>query len=212
MFASRKIIALDGNVYTGKTSLINEFSKKKTINVLPEYASFFNETEFRYLSPIEIQHKYLEAEKIRKSKLSFKKNTLLDRSIISQAGFVYASYKQGNFDLRKEFLYSLKQMQKNNELIIPHHFVHIKCDFKILKKRYIEEEKSENAKNTDCKLLSKEYCFLLDEFLSKFADFTINTTNLTVVESKQKLIDFISHEGKPSDEDIIKKIEYLLSD
>lgn len=212
MSFSRKIIALDGNVYTGKTSIINELARDEHMEVLQEYSSFFNEMDFRYLSQIELQKKYLEAEKIRKSKLSSKKDTLLDRSIISQAGFIYASYKLTNFDLRQEFLSFLKQMQKDNELIIPSLFVHIKCDFKTLEKRYLHGEKSETTKNTDFKLSSKEYCGLFDEFISKFADITVNTTDLTVKEAKQKLMDFLVKWNKSSDEDIIKKIEYLLSD
>lgn len=206
MHSSKQIISFDGNVYTGKTSIINSLSEIIDINVICEYSNYFNEIDFRGLSPSEIQSKYLNVEYIRSSKINNNKINILDRSIISQAAHIWISYKINEYDLRSEFISTIKNSKK---IIIPDLSIFIRCEFDKSKKRFLNGESSKNKKDTNNNLINQEYYELFNQFMIQFANITIDTTNSSLKESAKEVLEIIKSDKKSDTINIIDKINKI---
>jgi len=211
------IIAFDGNVYTGKTTLINMFSTKYCkireycdyINMVDEEKKFENEymnTQFRYLKIDALRAKGIEPSKI----------ALLDRSFVSLCAHVWVLYKLEKIDIRKEFLSLLKDYIKKNAIIIPDVFIHVKCDYVTAKKRFVQNETTEHAKGTDYLLMDQEYFFFINKFNEKLqialGQNLIIDTNEEFKETLTKVKNWIKNYKKNDKNIIINAIERVYAE
>jgi deoxyadenosine/deoxycytidine kinase len=161
------IIALDGNVFVGKTTLCNIFSKKNNYNVVLEYSDFINKTKnksFKQVSFLE-HSKYLKLDNIRKKYLKNNIN-FVDRSFVSLSAHIYALYKNGIADFRREHINMFHQLLKNNYIIIPNCYVFVTCNYNCAKKRFLLEKRIDGKKGTPTFFINKGYFLAINEFNS----------------------------------------------
>ena len=202
------IISFDGNVYSGKSTLINLVSEGN--NVIGEHSQYFNERDFLLKDQLIIQRKYLEIDALRINELVEGIN-LLDRSLISLAAHVWAIQNIGGKDIRKEFIKDIFIEQKNKP-IIPHVFVFVKCSRETTLRRFKDNENTVNSKGTLPYLLSYDYFRLINIFLKRISKkintIIIDTENLSKEEAKvilsQKIKNKLSYKNNISSE-LIKK-------
>ncbi|MBU4369129.1 deoxynucleoside kinase [Patescibacteria group bacterium] len=144
------IIAFDGNVYTGKTTLIDNLIRYYSYNKISEYSNFFSEDKINKHKEehLIIQNKYLEIDVLRKKFINHNKINLLDRSFISLTAHIWTLYKIKIVDIRKEYLKKLFFLMDNNNIILPNLFVYVTCNYKSAKVRYKQNERISNAKKT----------------------------------------------------------------
>jgi len=158
------IIAFDGNVFAGKTTIINEFHKTSGWNYIDEYSDFITDNQISDPGNYFQEHvRYLEVDRERIKKLVSGVN-LLDRSFVSLCAHVYAAYKCGWFDIRDEHINTLFGLIKNNNIIIPNFFIFIDCIYSVAKKRYEKEPIDSNQKQTPEKFLDSNYYKFVREF------------------------------------------------
>ncbi|MFH1589020.1 MAG: deoxynucleoside kinase [archaeon] len=214
MYSGTMIISFEGNVYSGKTTLISELKKLDKFIIIPEYSYFFKENDFQNLDAWSLQKKYMETDIQRVILLENGEKSLVDRSILSQAAHVWASYKLNIVDIRKEFLEKLSAMIKQNRIIIPDLFITVKCSHDLIKKRYKLGENSKQKKQTNPLLIKKEYLIQIEYFLkkisSKIPSETIDTTELNEMTSTRILFQKIREHSKSKKYDLFKIIKKQL--
>ena len=153
------IIAFDGNVYTGKTTLIKALSKKIHANIVSEYSEYFNEAKKqskKRMDHLKIQLEYLKLDQKRRTSLSSKQMNLLDRSFISLFAHVWATYNAG-IDIRRETLKEFAIFLKRNKIIIPTIYVDVYSPLDIVKERLSQNKKLRILKNTADYLIEEDY-------------------------------------------------------
>lgn len=159
------IVSFDGNVYCGKTTIINKLAKKSC--KIKEYCNYLDKInkEKRFNNRwLNTQLRYLKIDAQRNKNLNNFEINLLDRSFISLCAHVWALYRLRKTDIRKEFLEFLKKYMLEDKIILPDIFVHVTCDYSIAKNRFIQNEKTKHAKGTDRLLINKHYFFFVNEF------------------------------------------------
>ena len=159
------IIAFDGNVYTGKTTLIKELNEKMNCCVVPEYCEFINSDQLSDSeSAVSRQRKYLLIEQKRSRLVNKDKTMLVDRSFISLAAHVWTLYKLGIADIRADFAHDLAKQAEKGTIIIPDALIHLCAPHSELKKRFEIGEKGPAAKNTHPSLMNCAYLQRIEEF------------------------------------------------
>jgi|AntRauTorcE11897_2_1112592.scaffolds.fasta_scaffold14689_2 deoxyadenosine/deoxycytidine kinase len=159
------IIALDGNVFVGKTTLCNILSKNNNNNVILEYSDFVNKfknklsQEFSFLEHSE----YLNIDDSRKKYL-IKGINFLDRSFVSLSAHTYAIYKNGIADFRKKHINLFNKLLNNNSIIIPDYYIFVTCDYACAKKRFLLEQITHGKKGTPQFFIDKDYFLAINEF------------------------------------------------
>lgn len=210
MQISKDIISFDGNVYTGKTTLIYKIKGKLNANVVKEHSAFIDEKEYAHKGAWQLQKAYLKAEEKRLICLSDSEINLLDRSIVSQAAHVYACYHLNIIDLRREFI---SYISKNTEkIIIPNLYIHIKCPYGAAKKRFLIRENSNEKKDTASLLIDKTYFYLIDKFIrllfKGLPSFSFNPETYPT----EKVVNIIKHNLKDKEEvKLIERIKSILN-
>ena len=195
------IIAFDGNVYTGKTTLIATLAKKMDANIVKEYSAYFDETtEERENGDnhLKIQHKYFTLDQKRKFSLSSKKINLLDRSFISLFAHVWALYNCG-IDIRKEVLGWFSFLLNKNEIIIPAVYIYVHCPFDLVKRRFLYNEKYGIPKNTADYLIEQKYFNSVRTFnkrVSKFLPSLCINTTFPLSKNITEITRFISNQSE----------------
>ena len=156
------IIAFDGNVFTGKTSLIEKLHRVEQSSVIPEHGHFLRDIVIGE-DAWDIQKKYLGAERLRReylSGLSSEKLVLLDRSFVSMAAHVAALKTSKGIDIRTRFLRELVGDIQAGRVIIPNKFLFVRCDYEIIKARALKDA----VKNTNPLYYGQEYLEAVDNF------------------------------------------------
>lgn len=213
------IIALDGNVFVGKTTLCNVFSKFKKGIVIKEHSEFVykikNKLPNHQDNFFEHSH-YLKVDAIR---MKYIKNKLifLDRSFISLSAHVYALYKIGSNDFRLKHIHCLIKLFNINKLIIPDNYIFVTCKYSLAKERYIWNKNSTNNKKTPDIFINAKYYKAINEFNLLWQS---NIKNGLIINTSKPLnkkdLSFVFenfNEGSLSNEEIIliiKKIYFSL--
>ena len=156
------IITLDGNVFTGKTSLIEKFRQMEQCSVIPEHGHFLADI-ISGEDAWDMQRKYLGAERRRHeylSTLSFETLIILDRSFVSMAAHVVALNALRSIDIRSRFLSELIHDIQSGEVIIPDKFLFVRCGYGTIKARALKDI----VKNTDPLYYDQEYLEVVDNF------------------------------------------------
>ena len=158
------IIAFDGNVYTGKTTIINSLRKNNGFIKIDEH-SFFVDGIKENDNYIDIQQRYLDVDKIRRMKINDNNVNLLDRSFVSVSAHVYAIYRLGIADIRGAYINLIKN--NFNQLVIPSQFIFVTCGYsKILERCQLVN----NDKFTEEIYLMREYCHWISDFNKRWIE------------------------------------------
>ncbi len=150
-----QVVALDGNVYSGKTTLAKIMSGV----YVPEHTDFPIAPK---PDPLDTQKEYLMIDNIRKRHINGGEVNFLDRSFISLCGHVWALYRSGQ-DIRKPFFLEMIKAIKKDCLIIPNSYVFVKCEYETALKRYNLGE-LEKPKRTNFSFITQEYFDSIDEW------------------------------------------------
>lgn len=156
----RMVVAIDGNVNTGKTELFQNLKKK-----YPE--CFFAEeyTEVLQEDDLERQLTYLKQDKERTNITD--KDIILDRSVLSLFGYVYWLYESKKNDIRREFYNNVVNSLVSNNLVLPNRIVYCYQDYDCILKSY---EGNCKIKGTDKILVSKEYYEVQNDFYERLIE------------------------------------------
>jgi len=194
------IISLDGNVFTGKTTLCNILSKGNSCNVILEYSDFIRETDKLSQKFSFLEHKkYLKLDIIRKKYLKNGIN-FLDRSFVSLSAHIYAVYKIGITDFREKHINLLNTFLYNGKIIIPNYYISVTCNYNCVKKRFFLEKESCNKKGTPEFFINKNYFLAINEFnilwQKNIKNGLIINTNHSFKKTNQIDIDINNNFGK----------------
>jgi len=157
------IVAFDGNVFVGKTTLINHLSSQMKCQLIPEHSFFVNKIEERKkYSPELAEHlRYLRVDHQR-IKMIKKGVNLLDRSFISLSAHVYALYASFGVDLRERHLAILKRFLFEKKIIVPDFYVFVYCEWKVARKRFLNNVYDDRG--TPDVFFSKKYFSGVEKF------------------------------------------------
>lgn len=163
----KKIIAFDGNVYTGKTTIINQLSSLNNSLIIEEYEVMDQNVSLDSAEDfLNLQLLYLDQELKRKKLLNESESDFIyiDRSFFSLSAHVYAIKKIRNIDIRKPFLSKLNYFIENCMIEIPLFFCFLTCPETVIKKRYEKGESLLRRKNTPSIYVSENYLKAIEEF------------------------------------------------
>lgn len=155
------VISFDGNVYTGKTTLIRFLSDKYGYASVDEHSLFIDgvpQRSFHKNEYLDTQERYLSVDTYRKTSLQADIN-LLDRSFVSVSAHVYALYELGLADIRGAYIGLFKK--KIEEIIFPDAFVWVHCGYDTSRTRCLRVN---NKKKTEDIYLSNKYFDSIERF------------------------------------------------
>jgi deoxyadenosine/deoxycytidine kinase len=156
------IIAVDGNVYAGKTTLAKYLARENGMNLIKEYCEYIESIplafEFDSMEKNE-QMRYIRIERDRKKEVAVG-NNILDRSFVSMSAHVYASYKCGLNDIRRFYLEELRSALNADQVIIPDYYILVICDHNVSKERMFLN----NFKNTPSVFIDMDYYNYVNEY------------------------------------------------
>ncbi len=170
------IISFDGNVFTGKTTIINKLSLANPFNIIAEHSVFLNQIpkDELYNDYMDEQIRYIKVDELRMQKIR-KEINLLDRSFVSMSAHVYALFKLNLADIRSLYIKELKKFLDNKKIIIPDKYIHVACPYNIAKLRF---SKNRN-RATDRMYIGRKYFEAVNKFDSSWVQsvdgLTINT-------------------------------------
>ncbi|MFH1637936.1 MAG: hypothetical protein ABIB71_05915 [Candidatus Woesearchaeota archaeon] len=194
------IIAFDGNVYCGKTTLINSIAKDHGFNKINEHSHYASEGGRDYLKT---QKRFLKVDE-KRIKCIKGEVTLLDRSLVSLSAHVWALYKQGKADIRAEFINELFSRMDRGKIIMPDLFINVACDYTVTQSRAL---KHRNSKGTANFLMEEDYFCYIAEFNKKISgrlQSIFIDSSCPINECKAIIIKSLA-EGKTQTKDEIKE-------
>ncbi len=154
------MISIDGNVYTGKTTLARALAGRKGYVFVPEHSAFVRE---RVGSVWEIHEAYLDAE-LRRAK-TVVHDAVLDRSILSLAAHTYAAHACGLEDMRRPFS---DWLQTSNPISPPCRIVLVGGS-ELVRRRALRGER-ETPKGTAAIFYDVTYVNAVNEFYGRLAE------------------------------------------
>lgn len=184
------IISFDGNVYAGKTTVINQISGDLGATSINEHGNFLEPCDFQ--NPWDLQLRYIEAE-ARRAKLKVADDIhLLDRSFVSMAAHVYAMYKIEKVDMRTRFLEEMSSRMMINQVLMPDFFCFVRCANDVIRARI----SADGVRGTDPLYYAEPYLEAIDAFneawIKKVDGIVIDTNTGVPIGLTQSLIDLIS--------------------
>lgn len=198
VYPGKMIVSFDGNVYCGKTCLINRLpSDVQKIGEYCEYLSSIQEEIISDQAALNTQLRYLKVDKERLKRISPRRVNVLDRSFVSLCAHVWAIYRCGELDICREFLKLLNEFVQKDLIIIPDFFVNITCDYAIAKRRFMIDEQTSNAKRTDPLLIDKHYFRFVDDFNNRWCKIVKRSVIIDTSEGFEKaFIEAGNHIGR----------------
>jgi thymidylate kinase len=210
------IIAFDGNVFTGKTSLIEKLHIPGESEVVREHNYFLDVTR----TPKDAwsaQKGYLDAEVRRRgylARLSREKPVLLDRSFVSMAAHVSGLKAARGIDIRGHFLGEIVSLIRSDKIIIPDIFIFVRCDYETIKER----ARKDLLKHTDELYFEQEYLEAVEHFNNLWQEYfpgRVIDTNAGLSLHLEQLIltkgAGTSHPSSYAVDDICRRLEEMLT-
>ena len=160
------IVAFDGNVFAGKTTLIDCLTEKIGCRRIAEHTFFVDQIrrEKKYSPEFNEHLCYLQVDDLRQKAVG-KGVVMLDRSFVSLSAHIYALYFFSGIDLREKHLQSLKSFLRQKKIIIPDFYVFVSCDRKIAQKRF--------SAGQSAILRGTQKMFIEKKYFSKVAKFNL---------------------------------------
>lgn len=181
------IVAIDGNVYVGKSRLLAH-ARSRGVVVVDEYEP----VKGRAGSPegqLAIQEGYLYQEEGRLCLIQEQQRRgavvlALDRSFLSLAAHVHALSQLGGWDLRRRFALCLIHRIAGGRVVTPDVFVHLTAPWPAIRRRWEQGEASTGPKGTPANLAGRSYCAAIDGFHAAWREALgpASTLGLTVAE------------------------------
>lgn len=157
---TRIIVAIDGNVNTGKTSLLKSMMKKYDEFCAAEEYEIINEE-----NPFKRQFLYMIQDESRIG--NCENNTILDRSIISLSAYVFWLYKEQNIDIRSEFYSAYINSIARGKNEVPNRVIICRQKYDNIVSSY---ETNRLIKGTLPVYVEREYFDIQEEFLAAFQE------------------------------------------
>lgn len=182
------IFSIDGNVYSGKTSILNRLSKEENIKNINEYSPIETKNTINSNNALCVQMEYLNQESIRKHIIeeNCNKHQLefisLDRSFYSISAHVLALYKIKNIDIRTAFLSLLKEKFEKEEIITPEITFVTKTSWETIIRRYVDGETTNKAKGTPLELVHPKYYEIINYFYIELSNY-LGQQSIVIVDS-----------------------------
>ncbi|MBU4512610.1 deoxynucleoside kinase [Patescibacteria group bacterium] len=185
------IISFDGNVFTGKTTLINKLALICPCDVISEHSDFIDSvTEISVFGNnyMNEQLRYIGVDKLRKQALG-RRVCLLDRSFVSMSAHVYALFIVGSADIRNFYIQELKRCLANKEIIVPSKYINLVSPHSIAKQRFDRNQE----RGTDKAYIDRKYFTAIEKFNSLWARYVVSMMVDTNDKhfSIEKILDFI---------------------
>jgi hypothetical protein len=165
------MISIDGNVYTGKTTLSRAIAKRTGRTHVPEHSAFVRSHDG---SLWDAHAAYLDAELARAG--SFSADAVLDRSVLSLAAHVYAAHATGLGDMREHFCDWLRSYPS----ALPSTMIALVAEPELVRRRTLKGE-SEQPKGTVPFLFSIPYLRAVNEFYRRLSEIS----PLAVIDASQ---------------------------
>ncbi len=182
------IVSFDGNVFVGKTHLINNIaSTSSCFNKILEYSFFLNKIKNNniYNHYANEQLKYVMVDALRQKNLKTGIN-LVDRSFVSMSAHVYALFYINSTDIRSLYVKKLKSCLEREKIIIPDKFIYVTCSYNTAKTRFAKEW---FKKNTGEIYINKKYFAAIEKFNCLWAQYA---SSLVIKSGQnQKALNFI---------------------
>lgn len=167
------IIAVDGNVYVGKTTLVHQLSVKLGWPIVDEQNAFLPPTVAGRPFSWSDEHKcYLEAE-VRRAEQHHQRSLVMDRSFLSLAAHATVIHQLGLADLRAEFLEALSRLWRAHRILIPSVIIWADCRYEDILKRSDRDP----SRGTNPLFLSRAY---VDRYSDWFRSLSIKVPLLSV--------------------------------
>lgn len=166
---TRIIVAIDGNVNTGKTSLLK--------NIMKRYPEFCAADEYEIINeenPFKRQFLYMIQDESRIG--NSENNTILDRSIISLSAYAFWLFKIQNIDIRSEFHSAYINSLAKGKNKVPNRVIICSQKYDAIVSSY---ETNRLIKGTAPVYVEREYIDIQEEFLATFQE-----------ELKDKIIEY----------------------
>jgi len=170
------IVAIDGNVYVGKSSLLAHAGSRGAV-VVPEYEPVSAEADAHpagspitntAFGPLAVQEGYLVQEETRLRLVRVAppeaRMVTLDRSFLSLLAHTYARFELGLGDVRQEFTARLVHRIGQGRVVVPGLFVHLEAPWPVIRRRWVLGEASRQGKGTPAELAGRPYCAAIDRF------------------------------------------------
>lgn len=151
---TRIVVAIDGNVNTGKTELFHYFKKQ-----YPSCAFFEEYMEPEENEDLERQLQYLKQDEKRTCVPD--KDVIMDRSVLSLFGYVYWLYASGKKDIRCEFYNHVVNGLSEKKYVLPNRIIYCYQDYASVIEAY---KKNYKEKGTDEKFVSEQYYQIQNDF------------------------------------------------
>lgn len=183
-----RFIAFDGNVYTGKTSIINALASIGNFSVINEHSSFLeHEYEIQLIETGEDariqQSKYLDAEIRRMPKTQDPMIYLVDRSYVSMAAHVTAMKSVFGLDIREWFFGEVSALIQNKRIIVPDVYCHINCCSTRTHERFLADQN----RRTESFYRNEKYLVAVNEFNHAWSHYAESISINTDMMSPDKL-------------------------
>jgi deoxyadenosine/deoxycytidine kinase len=209
------IAAFDGNVFTGKTSLIGAVHSLLDSNIIGEQGSFLT-PNVNFLEPntmenaCYLQRAYLRAEE-RRAPLAIKGVlNLLDRSFVSMAAHVSALKAARSIDIQDWFFDELVKLMSADKIIVPDVFCFVRCDFDLANSR----ARNDRSRNTGRLYLEKTYFHAVEDFNSawskKFPSVMVDTSKVLPIRLAEGILDEMPRAVAKDDASTKQICEFLL--
>lgn len=155
------IIAVEGNVYVGKTTLVHQLSRVLGLTAVAEQTSYLAEPPRQDLSWSEEHRRYVMAEKKRAESVSG--SQVLDRSFLSLAAHATILYRLGKADIRDEFLEDLRRLQAEGRILVPDRLIWVRCPHGLAIRRH----RRDASRGTSPLFLEKRYYRLHNQWFQR---------------------------------------------
>lgn len=158
------IIAFDGNVFAGKTTLIKSLADRIACRCLAEQTFFIDQIKKgkKYQSAFKRHLEYLQVDGLR-IKMMGRGLNLLDRSFVSLSAHVYALFYSSGVDLRARHLKVLRWLLNKKKIIIPDLYVFVPCSRKTALTRFTAERRH-GGRGTAEMFIEKKYFSAVEKF------------------------------------------------
>lgn len=158
------IISFDGNVFAGKTTLIDYLAGEIKCRRVAEQTFFIGKIKKEKNYPLELREhlRYLQADRLR-IKMIGEGINLLDRSFVSLSAHVYALYYYSGIDLREKHMQFLQSLLSRGKIIVPDIFVFVFSKRIVAHKRFLADRR-DGGRGTPAMYLDKNYYYAVEKF------------------------------------------------
>ncbi len=158
------IIAIDGNVFAGKTTLCRACAESAGVRMIAEHSAFVDRIALEKADGEFGEHaRYLRADALRAREVSGDL-VFLDRSFVSNSAHIHALQRAGMGDLREKHLALLESLLRKGGIIVPDFYVFLDCSRALSAARFAADQEADSPRPTPEFFLSEAYFAAVNDF------------------------------------------------